>query len=284
MNDLNSHLSTQPIVNTIRISAVHFVGKITRKQQRSFRSSSLPGFVVHLTVDGTVQQNCNGISQNLSPGNIVWYNEHDLIRGEITSSPWTFYTVNFESPDLPLIHANQRMAEAPKEILPLFVQLLEEWNHRSDSGLSGRLNIASLLHQIIALTYPSANSVSTSTSNNTPSGWWKIEADYSHALHRPPPKLTELARKYGISVKRINQLSHDATGLPPMQRLKMVRLSYVRGQLFTSNLTVSEIAFQSGYSRVQDLTRDYKAYFGAPPSETRKQTQEKISKELPDSP
>ena len=54
-----------------------------------------------------------------------------------------------------------------------------------------------------------------------------------------------------------------------MKRIKELRLSYARGLVQHSELSISEIAYRTGYSRVQELSRDYHERFKVTPREER---------------
>jgi AraC family transcriptional regulator len=60
-----------------------------------------------------------------------------------------------------------------------------------------------------------------------------------------------------------------AVGVSPMKRVKEIRLSYARGLVLYSQLPMTEIAMRVGYSRVQELSRDYHRRYGLTPSEDR---------------
>ncbi len=278
MNDQDITANTAPPLSTVQITRIHFVHKITRLRERTFRSSSLSGHLLHLVTEGEARQESNGIQQLLSAGKAIWYDDNSMVRGKITKPPWTFYTVSFESPNLPVIQADQKVVRVPSEVAPLFHDLLQQWEMRESSSLIGNLRITSLLHQIIALCYPEHDR--HTTPDSTLSDWWVIESAYSRALGEPPPKLADLAKHYAVSPQKIHAICKVATGISPMKRLNTVRLSHARGLLLTSELSISEIAWQTGYPRVQDLSRACKQFFGLTPSEMRRQHLE--LKELPE--
>ena len=277
MNDPDFTTSTTSL-NTVKITSIHFVKKITRHRQRTFRSSSLAGHLLHFVTDGVAQQESNGIQQMLTPGKAIWYDHNSMVRGEITQPPWTFYTVSFECPNLPAIPADQKVLAVPDEVGSLFQELLQHWESEKAISVTKNLHITSLLYRIISLCYPQHQAEVTPKS--TLSDWWEIESAYSRNLTEPPPTLVQLTQRYAISAQKINSLCQESTGTAPMKRLKTVRLSHARGLLLTSELSISQIAWQTGYPRVQDLSRACKQFFGLTPSEIRLQQED--TKELPE--
>ena len=277
MNASDFNINT-PSLNTVNITRIHFVQKITRHRQRTFRSSSLTDHLLHFVTEGVAQQESNGIQQILTPGKAIWYDDNSMVRGEITQPPWTFYTVSFECPNLPAIPADQKVLEVPDEVGVLFQELLQRWTSEKAISVTDNLHITSLLYRIISLCYPQHQAEVTPES--TLSDWWEIESAYSRNLTEPPPTLEQLAQRHTISPQKINSLCQESTGMAPIKRLKTVRLSHARGLLLTSELSISEIAWQTGYPRVQDLSRACKQFFGLTPSKLRLQQEE--GKELPE--
>ena len=99
--------------------------------------------------------------------------------------------------------------------------------------------------------------------------WWdleaKLRADLSVSID-----LNYIVRLSRRSQRSIVRSCHLATGLPPMKRLKKIRLSYARGLVQLSDLNMSQIAYRVGYGRVQEFSRDYRKHFGVTPSDDRK--------------
>ena len=283
MESSPSYSSYTPLV----IERVHLVAKITRNKTRSFRATNLSGYTIHLTTEGSVELKANGIKLTNSKNEIVWYPPNAKSLGKITQSPWTFYTVCFECKNLPEIPASFRSLNAPPEILPLFEQLLELWNRQAilPAGTRDHLHMTSLLYQIISISYPDTpsqegNEDSPPCSSDHGNNWWHIESQYSQSLQEPRMTLKALAKQHDLSVKKFTSLCRSSTGMPPMKRLKQIRISYARNLLLSSSLTISEVAYHSGYQRVQDFSRDYKSFFGCTPSEGRKNTDTHATEEL----
>lgn len=254
-------------LNTIRIEQIHFVEKITRRGERTFRASSLSGHLIHFVVGGEVEQESNGIIQRLGSGDVVWYQPNSVVRGKIIKSPWQFYTISFESSNLPLIPAGNRVVTVAEGTEELFENLYGLWKSRAEGGMEGALKLMSCLYEVVAMCY-SYEGGSEDSSNMT-SSWWEIEAHYSQHISDGAPSLSELARRSGVTVKSLAKMCRNATGEAPRSRLRTVQMAHIKGLLTSTKLTVSEIAYQTGFSRVQDLSRTCKTFFGATPSQLR---------------
>jgi transcriptional regulator GlxA family with amidase domain len=98
--------------------------------------------------------------------------------------------------------------------------------------------------------------------------WWRIEKQLRIRLEQPI-SLDGIRRLGGLSLRTIIRACKAATGVPPMRRLKDIRLSFARGLVQHSDLTITEIAFRVGYARSQEFSRDYHRRFGITPREDR---------------
>ena len=98
--------------------------------------------------------------------------------------------------------------------------------------------------------------------------WWDIETKLREDLSRAID-MRLLQKLSGHSQRSIIRACHMAVGMPPMKRVKKLRLSYARGLILYSQLSLTEIALRVGYGRVQELSRDYRRQFGVTPTEDR---------------
>ena len=74
----------------------------------------------------------------------------------------------------------------------------------------------------------------------------------------------------GRSPATVMRACHRAVGVPPLERVRKIRLNMARGLVWMSPLSMSEIAYRLGYSRVQELSRDYRHLWQVTPTEDRK--------------
>ncbi len=82
-----------------------------------------------------------------------------------------------------------------------------------------------------------------------------------------PPSLMELAATFGINVTHIISAFHKSYGITPYQFVKERKLKEAKKLLAKSNISISEVAYDVGYSTPGSFTRAYKKYFGTSPSE-----------------
>jgi AraC-like DNA-binding protein len=84
-----------------------------------------------------------------------------------------------------------------------------------------------------------------------------------------PPGLTELARMVGVNKNKLNQGFRKVFGTSAFEYLRMQRLERARQLLVNSHKSVTEIAFEVGYSQPSGFSKAFKRYFGANPVDLR---------------
>ena len=256
-----------PPVDAALIKQIVLVDEITRQHKMRFAASSLPGHLVQVILEGHVRQESGGRVYELGPGHSVWYHEDEPVSGEVLEAPWRFLTVNFLAPALSPPPFELRVKVVEDDAIKDFQQLLSAWRDHSVGATVRQLRVTARLLELLVLLLPHAGQ--PFVINPQARIWWDIEAQLRKNL-REPIDLSMLQKISRRSMRTIVRASHHAVGLPPMHRVKQVRLSMGRGLVLHSELRFSEIAARIGYSRVQEFSRDYHQQYGVTPTMDRK--------------
>ncbi|MEO1679696.1 MAG: AraC family transcriptional regulator [Pseudomonadota bacterium] len=93
---------------------------------------------------------------------------------------------------------------------------------------------------------------------------------FIHAFHHADIRLEDIAKAAGIHPRTLQTAFRQTMGHTPMQFLKEVRLDRARYHLLRrhNRASVSEIAFDCGYSHLGRFSRDFRARFGQSPRDT----------------
>jgi AraC-like DNA-binding protein len=260
------------------IQCVWLVDQLTRDEVLPFRASSGPGHTIHVVTRGQVEQRVNGVRQIFGPGSTVWYYEDEEVEGQILEAPWTFMTIGFAAPTIMPPPSERRVHPASQELIRRAETLLQVWRDAEASPLTRHIRIHALLLDILVEVLPeSAHAYRADSATRL---WWDIEAKLRADLSQPISMviLQKIARR---SQQKIIASCRLAVGMAPMKRMKHVRLSYARGLVQSSNLSMSDIAYRVGYSRVQEFSRDFRQQFGLTPTQTREQGPQYREIELP---
>jgi AraC-like DNA-binding protein len=254
-------------IDTDLIKKIILVDRVRREQPVAYRSSSLPGHLIHLIISGEVEQSWSAHTQVLKAGDLAWYHEDEMAAGQIISAPWEFYTVNFLAPGLSPPPFTARVSRADSECHRLFESLLATWQDVETPPIRRQLRSHACLLQLLAHVIPDQNAHFMADCNTE--SWWRVESILRRDLS-VPLNLKALEEISGSSARTLNRACLRATGVSPMRRVKQIRLSYAKGLLLYSQRTISEIAYAVAYSRPQEFSRDFHREYGLTPTEERR--------------
>jgi transcriptional regulator GlxA family with amidase domain len=91
-------------------------------------------------------------------------------------------------------------------------------------------------------------------------------------LYTEPPasfNLQAAARRAGISASHLRNLFQRYFGISPKTMVQGVRFTEARRLLESSELTVAEIAYRTGWKDATAFTKSFRKRFGLPPFEFR---------------
>ncbi|AXY23538.1 MULTISPECIES: GlxA family transcriptional regulator [Komagataeibacter] len=84
-----------------------------------------------------------------------------------------------------------------------------------------------------------------------------------------PVSISRLASYLGISSRQLERLFQTTLGMKPTDFYRLIRLRYARSLLQQGELSVTEIAVETGFSDCAHFSRHFKSMFGQSPSEVR---------------
>jgi len=93
--------------------------------------------------------------------------------------------------------------------------------------------------------------------------------DILNDKYESPPPLTELARMVGVNKNKLNQGFRRYFGASVFEYHRMLRLEMARKLLAANEKSVTEVAFEVGYSQHSSFTKAFKQYFGDNPADVR---------------
>jgi AraC-like DNA-binding protein len=264
------------------VESVIFCGQLgPQPTGHAFKATSLPGHLIHIVTHGRVQQECNGREYFLRPGTVIWYHEDELVRGRVVDGPWIWYSVSFIAPTLPPPGYTQREFFPPlRKVVRPFISMLSAWQNHSLPPLLRTIQVhAALLEILQVLGGIQENSGEAAAPSSSPAFgkldprarlWWELETKLRRTLEQKID-LALMEKLSGRSAATIARSCLFAVGVPPLKRIKQVRMSLARGLVQRSELSISQIATQIGYGRVHEFSRDYHKHFGIPPTAHRGQ-------------
>jgi AraC-like DNA-binding protein len=259
----------KPLV--IPLERIVLVDELVRPRKVAFSAESTPGHLVHVVESGEVTQVTEGRPEVFREGDVVWYHECELIEGRVLRAPWRFITINFIAPTLAPPTDDRRILPAGPQTLALARRLLTLWRNRSMPAIERELRCVATLAELLLDFMPLGETPITARvyPQNAIDLWWRAEKKLREHLDEPAD-LQTIARLAGLSVRTTIRACKAATGMPPIQRLRELRLSYAHSLLHYSERPITDVAFRIGYARVQEFSRDFKKHYGCTPREIRK--------------
>lgn len=84
----------------------------------------------------------------------------------------------------------------------------------------------------------------------------------------------QIARRAGLSMRRMQRLFERALGTTPVRHYQFIRLTKAHALLQQTDLSVTEIAVSSGFGSLEHFCRIYRRQFGCRPRDDRRQSVE----------
>ena len=187
--DENPFVLSGPIITGIRL-----VDRITRLEKGAYQSVSLPGHLIHVVVEGRVEQQAAGIQESICAGDAVWYVENEEIHGRIVEAPWTFYTINFTSPTVIAPPCGGRVQPIAPDTVDRVIALLAHWRDMTVPSATRHLRVYALLLEILLDLMPPVNAAYRTDAATQL--WWEVEAQLRRDLSAP------------INMRYLERLSH----------------------------------------------------------------------------
>ncbi len=138
--------------------------------------------------------------------------------------------------------------------------------HGADAGFMERLAGVMLEQSFRALVTPVTRGIDPRHVH-----FARLQAVLNHVHTNLAGDLTtgRLARRAGISLAHFARVFREATGIPPHRYVLAARLDFARKLLTQSNLAISRIAEESGFSSQSHLTASFRATHSVTPAQYR---------------
>lgn len=138
-----------------------------------------------------------------------------------------------------------------------------------DGALAARLGVDDLIYRWLATTLLEAED--TAETQHVPRGRVDYVCDYIRAtIDVRPLTLTEMENASALSARSLQYSFMRRFGCSPMQWQQRERMIRVRERLFLlpTDATVTELAYEMGFSTLSAMTTLYKRHFGETPIQT----------------
>lgn len=264
-------MSFPPVEDMIVQRVVHCDFYHRRPSNSLFISPGVPGHVLQLCVAGRVHYEVGGRTYLLGPGDLVWHHELETIKRRILGKRWSFYTLHFLAPALPPPPFERRVRRVGKAIERRFAALLAAWRRPTAAPLLRSLRVHMALAALLISLLDDSKRWPEFPFQTTGRAalWWKLENQLRSNL-AAPMGLRRMVELTGRSRTTIARACQAAVGESPMRRFKRLRMSLACSLVLYTEIPVSKIAQQVGYSRHHEFSRDYHRIYGIAPRDHRR--------------
>jgi AraC-like DNA-binding protein len=257
----------QPMYLPAPVEAVTGVWQFIREPWLRATARSLPGHLLHLATAGHYQLKTNGREYAVKAGDIVYYHESEEVEWLGDESQVVFYSIGFLAPGLKPLPIEQRVFPANARLNRLFAQLCQAWNgDRETNRFAIHARLADILDEIWRHRFAG---ILEEPSAARQKSWWQVES-ILRERHQFRPSLEDLCAIGRLGRSTLIRSCRQATGKPPILRLREIRMEEARGLLLCSHLNVSQVAQYLGYPRIHEFSREFSAFHGFPPSQLQK--------------
>ena len=147
----------------------------------------------------------------------------------------------------------------------LFARLLEESS--SDAPFSEKM-VRSLLEQLLILVYRACHGNFVDDGGYLQSSVHEIQR-YIETHFTEEIRISQLAEKYYLNHCYLTHKFRELVGYSPKQYILMNRLSYAKELLETTDVQISQVAFQCGFGDVNNFSRSFREWFSLSPKQYR---------------
>ncbi|MFM9281751.1 AraC family transcriptional regulator [Paenibacillus jiagnxiensis] len=248
-------------------------------------------------VSGKAVIECNSMSYEVSGGDLIVLNSNDLHHGICRSEQLRYYCLIM---DISLLQSQSPDAIETKFIVPILQnRVLFQHHIRNDESLhacmdsiveefkskeSGyELSIKSSMYRLLTILFrnyvTAAPPLPYETNRRKNLERFTPIFEYISGHLGEELSVHELARMAGLSRFHFSRLFSELTGRTVSEYINQLRINKSEYLLIHTDMTISEIAWTTGYNDISYFSRTFKKYKSVSPSELRAASAEVSSAE-----
>ena len=246
------------------VEYVSGVWKFVRTPRGDIKAKSTPDHLLHLVISGSYTLKSNNRVYEIKPGSLIYYYATEDVEWVESKETVVFYSVAFKSELFKPLPFEKRVLKAPKSTVSSFEKLYEYSLCQNEyiKTLGVYNSLVSILLDIQEIT---VDADGMSSKNKAANVWNDVEQKI-RTEKKFRAQLIELCEMSHKSRATLIRICKKATGKAPMSRIRDIRMSEANGLLQFSILNITQIAEYLDYTRIHEFSREFKKYFGVPPT------------------
>lgn len=246
-------------------------------------SSSMHGhyhFLMTLITKGTGIQTVNGVDITFCPGDMFILSPADFHKNTSNAEDYyEYYGVKFpyeilgsrlselcEWDRFPVhVHLSESAAQKAGAIFAMLTEESQFGNRR----LASHVYLQSMVEQLFILAMrelPLAEKKCCNMFSNRVLG-------YLYAHFREDITVTDAATYIGYTTNYFSTLFREIFGIPFGLYLRKMRLTYAKNLILSSDMSLTDISMEAGFSSLSHFSKSFKIEYGVSPQEYRKHSE-----------
>lgn len=263
---------------------LNFCGYSKTEPLHSFGPAVRPHYIIHFIVSGSGDFYVNNRHYSLSEGQgfLIEPDVQTFYKSD-KNEPWSYIWVGFSgskarkylseigiSSDFP-VFSSENGEKLKKYVTDMI-------NH-SCLSVSNELRQTGLLFMFLS-TIAESSSFAGKSPAYTDNSYIQKAVEFIQNHYFEPVKVNDIADYICINRSYLSTLFQKYIGMPPMQYLKIFRLTKAAELLILTDFTVESIAYSCGYADSAVFIRAFRQFKGISPLQFRKQSKGKKNREL----
>ena len=246
-------------------------------------------FEITYYFEGRGQNIINGKKYDICPGSAVFLTPTDY-HEIIVDEPMTEVTLMINPDVIPdeLVYNTVSLDEAvyctfdgeEKDRLEFLLDMLQkEFTWQSEYSLTCQKNLVGLIVAQVVRRYNSGFSEKVSQkgrASDRNERIFKKAMSYILMNFTKNPGLSEIAEHLGYSPCYFSRHFHELCGVSYKEYMRKLRLNHAKRLLLSGDMSVAEVATNSGYATLQVFLADFKKVYGETPTAFRKRYLNKL--------
>ena len=219
-------------------------------------------YELELVVSGSGVQWINGHAMRLEPGSFYLLSPTDMHR-IIANEPLSFYSVKVPSDKLPAVFKKPKISESPvvAQLSGKNLTVCRLDFHRLKSFLSnpspyGESNAAALIMLLLSLLFDTAMPGQRFVSTMAIHRQHRV-LEYIHSHFLTPITLSEIADVANLSPNYLSAQFVQVVGCGYVEYLTQLRIQHACTLLMETEMSVTDIAYESGFGSLSHFIRTF---------------------------
>lgn len=231
---------------------------------------------LEIVLDGSGQTICNDKRYTIQRGMVSYLTPTDSHQYIITSDMYILriqFTLESINPEIlkNFIDLTNNIIYINEEQITRITSICQLLKDNNIPGKTGDIYASQLLQSLLFSLKDEFESGSTIT-KKTPLPIQKALL-YIHSHFKENPQLDDISKYLFLSKSYFCSLFKETMGESYKDYIRKLKLNYAMDLIRYSNLPITQISLDSGYTTPSHFNRDFKAFFGISPSDIRRNSE-----------